>query len=403
MVNRSIKKILKKRHFWRTINFNQLSEIYVTQLLRSFATGMVGIFVPIYLYKIGYLIPQICFMFLIWFAIRPVWAYCSARIIARLGPKHGMAIGVMGQVVYLFFVLTIETMHWPLWWLGVIGSFCYGIYMMAFFIDFSKIKHTEHGGKELGFLQIFERAGAVMGPLIGGLLATFVNPKFTIVLAIIILCGSLIPLFMSAEPTKIHQIITIKGFPWRRHRRDMFVNGAFALENVVSLNIWPLFLGAFVIIANTYAVLGTLTAISTFLSFFVIYTIGRLIDKSRGKVLLDTGAYSNAVLHLFRPFVSSISQAFAVNLANEPITAMYRMPFLKGFFDASDSVPGYRITYFMIADFFVAGANVIFWALLFMISININGKFALQVSFVIAAIMSIVVTRQRFTALTRRV
>jgi MFS family permease len=271
--------------------------------------------------------------------------------------------------------------------------------MMAFQVDFSKIKHTEHSGKEISFLQMFERIGAVLGPLIGGILATVFNPRYTIILAIIILLGSLVPIFMSKEPTRINQKITIQGFPWRRHQRDFIVSSAFILENVVSVTIWPLFLGVFVITTNVYAVLGILTAVSTAVALVTILAIGKLIDKQYGKRLLNIGAYINAAVHLLRLFVSSALQAFGISLINEPVTAMYRMPFMKGRFDASDSVPGYRIVYFMLVEWVNAVGNVIFWAIVIAMLAVWPDKLALQATFVIGAILSICITRQRFTAL----
>ncbi|MFO0882140.1 MAG: hypothetical protein U0491_01705 [Candidatus Saccharimonadales bacterium] len=394
-----VKQIIKRRHFWRTVGFDELSELYATQLLRSLSISLVGLFVPIYLYKSGFSIAAICGMFFVWTLIRPLWSWLGAKLIGWYGPKHTMAIAVFVQIAYLTLILTINELHWPLWLVGVVGSFCYGVYLMAFEVDFSKIKHSEHGGKELGYMQMFERLGAVLGPVVGGLIATFIDPRFTIAIAIFVLCASLVPIFLSAEPVRQHQVVIVKGFPWRRHRRDIFVSSAFALENVVSITVWPLFLGVFVITANTYAALGLLTAISTAVAFLAIFAIGKLIDDNHGKLLLNIGAYANAVLHIARIFVVTPIQALFVNLINEPLTAMYRMPFLKGRYDAADSVPGYRITYFMLIDMFLTVGNVIFWGTMMVIATTISDKTALQFAFVMGAFLSILITKQKFAAL----
>ena len=393
-------RYLKRRHYWRVVGFDELSEIYATQLLRSLAISLVGIFVPVYLYKIGYSISDISILFICWAVARLfLWAYLSAKIVARFGPKHSMAIAVAIQIVYLSLVLSVQSMNWPLWLIGVVGSWAYGLYLMAFEVDFSKIKHTEHGGKEIGYLQIFERFGAVIGPLLGGLIAGFFDPRYTIAIAIIVLCGSLIPLFLTEEPTRKNQQLRTKGFPFRRHIRDFSVSSAFVVENNISITIWPLFLGAFVLLSNTYQALGILVATSTVTSFLTVYIIGKLIDNNRGRLLLNTGGIANAVVHLFRPFVANIGQAFAVNLINEPITSMYKMPFLKGKYDASDHVPGYRIVYYMITEMCSAVFNIIFWVILYITSTTFNDKIALQATFIIGAIMSIILTFQKYQAL----
>lgn len=399
MVEKLIKKIIVRRHFWRTVGFDELSEIYTSQLLRSLAASLVGIFVPIYLYKIGYSLVAISAMFLVWFIVRPFWMYVSAKIIARYGPKHAIAASVILQIIYLCLILTIQSQQYPLWIIGVVGSLSYGLYLMAFQVDFSKIKHTEHGGKELGILSIFERIGAVLGPLIGGLIATYFDPRYTIALAIAVLAGSLVPIFMTDEPTRKHQAITLKGFPWRRYKRDFMVGTAFMLENVISLTVWPLFIGVFVLTTNTYAALGTIAAISTATALIAVVIIGKLIDEQQGRRLLNTGAWLNAGIHMLRPFVVTPLQVLGISIINEPVTAMYRMPFMKGKFDASDSVPGYRIVYFAITESISSFANVIFWSGLTALLILGPDKLAFQVAFVVGAILSLCITKQRFSAL----
>lgn len=399
MLQKIVSKLFKKHHFWRKNGFNELTEIYASQFLRSLAASLVGIFVPIFLYKSGFSVLAICVMFVAWFLSRFLWAYLSAKIIGLLGPKHGIALSVVLQIIYLTFVLTVSNLHWPLWLLGCIGSFAYCLFLMSFNVDFSKVKHTIHGGKELSFVSICERVGAIGGPIIGGLVASYYSPNYTIMLAIVVLFLSLIPIFMSAEPTKTRQKISLKGFPFQRHKRDFFVGAAFQLENVISINIWPLFLGIFVLVTNTYTYLGILASISTLVGIFVVYLIGHLIDDSKGRILLNIGATANAIIHILRPFVSTVGQAFGINIANEPVTAMYRLPFLKGVFDASDDVPGYRIAYYMVFEWYAAAINVIFWVFMCVACIMLTDYRALQLAFVIAAMMSLLITKQRFAAL----
>jgi hypothetical protein len=204
---------------------------------------------------------------------------------------------------------------------------------------------------------------------------------------------------MSPEPTRTKQEIVLKGFPMRRHKRDFLVGAVFTLENVISLNIWPLFLGVFILLTNTYISIGILASVSTAVAISTIYIIGKLIDKSQGRKLLNIGAIGNAILHTLRPFVTTFTQAFGINLLNVPLTSMYRMPFMKGLYDASDSVPGYRIVYFLYYEWYTAIANIIFWSYLFLISYYFGDFRALQSAFIVGAVLSLLITKQKFAAL----
>lgn len=399
MIQKIINRILRPHHYWRTVSFDDLSELYVTQFLRSLSLNLIGIFVPVYLYKLGYAISAIIFFYLVWFLVRPFSVYPMTRLIGFLGPKHVMVMSVVMQIVYLSLVITIESMVWPLWLLSIFGSLSYGLYRMAFDIDFSKVKHRDHGGKEIGYMQIFERLGGIAGPIIGGLLAGYLDPRYTFAMAIVVLIGSLVPLLATAEPIKQRKYVMIKGFPLKRYRRNILASGAYQIQELTTATIWPLFLGAFILVTNTYQILGLLTAIGTILAMVSAYTIGKLVDNNKSKILFNTGAHINTAILLTQVFIATPLGAFIINIFRETLAAMYRIPFMKGRFDDADSAVGYRIVYFMYIEYVIAIFNIILWSLLYIISIQLSGKIALQTSFVIAAIMSLIMTKQRFTAL----
>lgn len=400
MVEKVIKKIFERRHFWRTIGFDELSELYASEFLRNLSMSVIGIFVPIYLYKLGFNLQAIFAMQVIWAASRPIFLYIAAKSVAIFGPKHTMALGTLVQILYLSVLISIETAHWPLALLAVLGSLSYALYNIAIQVDFSKVKHTEHGGKELSFITICERVGSALGPLAGGLIASFINPQATIFVAIIFMIVSLLPLFLSAEPTRTKQKIVLRGFPWRRHKWDFVSATFFGVENVVSIVIWPLFIALTLFKTNTYASIGLLVSVSTGTALLAIFFIGRLIDNHKGGLLLRVGAISNSVVHLVRPFVSGPLQAIFVSFVNEPMTASYRMPYTKGLYDAADSVVGYRIVYLTLVDAFRMFGLFVFWLSAYIASFFVSSEVAiLQAAFFVAAISSLGILTQRFPAL----
>lgn len=399
MLQKIIDRILRPRHYWRSIDFDELSEIYASMFLRSLALSIIAVFVPIYLYKIGFSLTSIFAMYTIWFIARIFVDLVIVKMIGAFGPKHTIAFATVLHIVYLAMLMTIQDLHWPLALIALVGTFAASAFVIAFEVDFSKIKHTEHGGKELGYVQIFERVGAVCGPLIGGMVASFIEPRYTIALAIVILCGSLVPIFMSAEPTHIHKRIVYRGFPYRRHVYDFISSAAFSTENTITIIAWPIFISVVFLTTNTFAKLGILTSISTAVALLAIYAIGKLVDKRRGGLLLKIGTISNALMHVLRAFATSVGQVLGINIVNEPVTVAYRLPYLKGRFDVADQVVGYRALYFMINDIFAAIGNTILWGFMWIASIVINPIWSLKVSFIFAAVFSLLIMTQRFPAL----
>lgn len=401
MIKRLITLFLKRRHFWRYASFDELSELYTNALLRSLANSLIGIFVPVFLYRLGYSLQTIFGMYVFWFAVRPVLDVLNAFIVGRIGPKHSLALASLLNIGYLALLLSLQSLHWPLLFVAFFGSWATGLHLQSFHTDFSKVKHSEHGGKELSYIAVLERIGGVIGPLVGGVIATVYDPRYTIAAAIFLQIVALIPLFMSAEPVVTKQHITFKGMAWRRHIPDYVSTVPLSVENFISAIIWPLFLTAVVLGSAVFAKLGIIVAAGTGLTILAAQLIGRLIDDSKGGLLLRVGTVVNAAIHCVRPFITSFPAAIGINIANDPVTAAYQMPYMKGFYDAADSLPGYRIAY--IASIQVVGdiAKTLLCLGLWLATNYTDPVTVIKVGFFVAALASLGIMTERFPALRR--
>lgn len=400
MIQRIITQLFERRHYWRTISFDELSELYTSIFLRSMALNIIGIFVPIYLYRLGYSLTSLCLMFVMWFLARPLLAYAAAQAVAWFGPKHTMALGITSHIVFLSLLLSMETMQWPLFLLAITGSFATSSYVLAYEVDFSKVKHRDHGGKELSYVHMFTKAGSILGPLCGGLLATLTHPRYTIVAAIFAMFGSLVPIFLSAEPVKTRQRLLLRGFPWRRHKYDFVSGFCMASDAAASLVVWPLFLAIAIYDGSSaFAAVGALSALGMVVALITIRLIGRLIDDHQGGLLLRVGIVLNSAVHIVRACVTLPVQTVPVSMINEPITSMFTMPYLKGVYDAADSVPGYRVTYLALMQTVQSMGMLLFWSILTVISLIISAEMTLRTGFMLAALLTIGTMLQRFVAL----
>lgn len=401
MIPKFIHKFLRPRHPWRDIKFDELAEIYTSMSIRSFGFGIIGIFVPIYLYFNSYTLQDIFLFYFLFFLFRLPISYVAAFVVGRVGPKHSIAISTILLCVFLAQLLTIDMFDWPLAILALSFSITNGLFFIAYNTDFSKIKDTNHGGKELSWLYIFERIGAALGPLIGGILASLIAPELTITVAIIALLASLIPLFMTNEPVRINQKITFKKFRWKRHIRDYVSLSAYGIDTIASLTLWPLFIGVVIFTEETYAKIGIITGVSLGISVFSALMFGKFVDNKKGYYLLRFGAIINTIGLLLRSFTTSSGGAVAISILNEPISLAYKIPLVKGFYDAADSEEGYRIVYLTIEEMSAAVAKGLFFAGLFVACYFVEPLHVLQYSFIIAGILSLGMLVQRFPALKR--
>lgn len=406
MLNKIVTKIFRPKHPWRQVKFDELSEIYVSMLFRGLAISMTGLFVPIYMLKLGYGIDSIIYVVAIFFTARfIIFDILSAYTTARFGPKHTMLVGYILLACNTALFLAINTIDLPLWIIGSIWGGSASFFFIPFHVDFSKVKHSKNGGKELSYVHAMEKVGAVLGPIIGGVIATVFGAQYLFLIATILIIIGLVPLFMTSEPVKTRQHISFYGLPFNRLKRDYFSIGALGVENTMSMFLWPLFIGLFVFLDDTvYAKVGTITTISIIASIFAVYTIGKTIDNRKGRYLLRANATANAALNILKPFALSFSPALMVAVLNDVITPGYRMPYQKGFYDAADDLPGYRIAYISSMEWFSSVCKSTVWWLLFLMTPIFSEYFVLSTGFVIAAIASMLIMTERFKALnpTRR-
>lgn len=390
------------RHHFRHMTFDELGELYASMMLRSLAMSMAGIFIPIYLYQQGYAIWEIFVFYSAVYATQFIFTVPIARLTARIGPKHTILISYFFQIATMVGLIYIN--DFPLIQLIAI---LFGISNIAFFtafhVDFSKVKHSSHGGRELGWLYTMERIGAVLGPLIGGLLAFIFAPEYTFGVSIAILLFASVPLLLTKEPTKTHQKLNFSKLKLSGVRPDVASYSFFVVEIAVSMIVWPLFIGVVVFRDNPYIQIGSIVSLSILVAIGLARMIGKIVDNRRGRSLLRLSVLVNSLIHVVRPFTSGYVMALGINLVNEGVTAGYRMPYFKGMYDAADDHPGSRIVYIAVMELFANLSRAAFFIFAATCAYFVASEhLVFGILFFVGAISSLLIMLERFPALKPR-
>lgn len=393
-------RVLKRHHYWREIGYDELSELYISMMFRSFALSIIGIFIPLYLLNLGYPVIEIAMIFAWHFTFRIGGDYVAGRTIAAIGPKHTIFISYIIQIVMLGMFLTLPQFHWPLWLLGGVWGFSNSLFWLAYHVDFSKIKHTEHGGKEQGMITIVDRIGYTAGPVIGGVLATFFGPQFAFLVSTIILFLGLLPLMSTAEPVRTHRKLDFSPFTFKKIWPDFGTFAATCVNDLSSTFYWPLFMSLFVLGGFVYVELGLIATVGTLVSIGAARVIGQMTDRHHGRALFQTGQLGMSAIQLIRPFINTVRYALGLGVLYELLAVARNLPFFKGLYDDADQWPGHRTEFILLLEL---GASVIRAALCWMTVLFLeymNVHLALSLPFLIAAAAcGIGVLTERFRAL----
>ncbi len=348
-----ISRIFRRRHYWRFASFDEVAELYTSRLLTTFAMNIVNLFAAVYLYKLGYSVLFIVMMYGVLYLAKVPLSYFAARYVAYFGPKHGIFIAALIRIPSLIAFMFVPTYGLPAVLIfAALQQVSSVLYDLSYLVDFSKVKHILHAGKEIGTMMIVDKIARIVSPLVGGVIASLYSPQATILVACVIFIVSAWPLFRTVEPTKTRNRLHFEGFPWRLTRSSLFSESVVGFDFVASGMAWTLFLTLFVFESlgnDTYAALGGLVSLGVFVSVLTAWTFGRIVDRRQGGILLVFGTIGNVVTHLFRPFVGSVPGVMAVNIANETATSAYAIPFTRVIFDDADT-SGFRISYMMFVE-----------------------------------------------------
>ncbi len=401
MIQTIIHRLLRRRHFWRYATFDEVAELYASRVMRLLAQYMINMFVAVYLYQAGYSLVLITSYYVISFAFRSMVVPFAARFIAKFGPKHGILAGNLLYIPALL-VFPLEPV------VGVPAVIIFGFFQslslvtfdLGYMVDFSKVKHVEHAGKEIGYMQIFERLTASLSPLIGGAVAFFIAPQATMILSAILFTAASVPLFRTKEQVRLNQKLEFKRFPWKDTWRTIRAETAIGADINASNFVWVLFLTVTVFATssnNIYLTLGVFASITVVTSFFSAYAFGRIIDWRHGGDLLKVASIANSLTHVFRAFVTAAPGVAAVNITNEVTTTGYSMAYLRGIFDTADRATGHRIVYLMfvlVAMNFGACMSALLLTLLLLVLPNQTNAF--QLFFAITAAYVLLLMTARF-------
>lgn len=388
MLKNIIHIVFRKHHYWRSASFGEVAELYLSRTLTIFAINIASVLVPVYLYNIGYSLITIGCMYLTLFTLRLLLVRVTMKLIARFGPKHMIFWANILRIPPLIALLFVEQYGLPMLAIYVtFMAFGPSIYETSYNIDFSKVKHGEHAGKELGVMQMLEKFAKSLSPLVGGILATTVAPQATIGLAALLFVLSGIPLFKTPEPIK-----TNKSFSFKKPLRRIELTGGIARAAIsfgwmTSLVAWSLFMTIFIFNdqnESIYAIIGALASFSVLVSMFSAWTFGRITDKHSGGSLLQSSVIATSLSHVARPFISTPIGVIALNSINETCVTGYTIAGTRAMFASADE-SGDRLFYFSIIEIGAALGAIIATAAFTLLILFTGDKMGITLFFFVAA------------------
>ncbi len=313
-------------HYFALHPSQEVKEMFEATAMRSLAVSMVGVFEPIYLYTIGFSVPQILLFYIAVYAGFLVVMPLGGRICRKHGYEHTM---LFSSPFLILFYLSLFAIPYSAAFIAiaVVSTIVHRVlYWPGYHANFATWMTDKESGKEVSNRFAVTALASALAPVIGSaVIVSFGFGALFIVVAALILLSNL-PLLRTPEmfmPKKFSYTGAVRRFV-KRFGSARFLT-YFALgENFISLAVWPVFI---VIMIPSLLTVGFVVSLARIVNVMVTLYVGRLTDEdSKGKILAS-GTVFTVGSWLIRPFVTGPLGVFLTDSYYKVARNMVIVPF----------------------------------------------------------------------------
>ncbi len=189
-------QVLTLPHWRYPAKLPGLTGLYLNSVFRSLATGLIGVFIPVFVYKITGGWPGLFSFFLTRELVLILTTIPIAVSIKKLGPDRLIALGVLTLFLCLIFLIQSEANPAFLKWAAVFLGITIPLHWLPYHLAFSWESSRRFLSSQVANQAIISKLATAAAPLIGGIIATKLGFSGLYLTAGAILLLSIIPVFM---------------------------------------------------------------------------------------------------------------------------------------------------------------------------------------------------------------
>lgn len=340
--------------FHPKVKLSEHAALYLTNTLRTTALGLIGIFLPIYIFSLAdtYLIftgnelinnfTWVLSYYLLSSFGALIFIFAFSRMLFR---KLHLNIAIFLSLI----ILAIEVGIWILaannlyliWIAGLLGGFRKVFYWIPYHIFFEKnfSKNTIHFGKSTAKRQFLVRVVAGITPAIGGIVVATLGFKvlFSFSIGLLLLAG--LPVVFMVKDWKHNDHRPIEVFKKivlnKKYKMISLAHFGQGLEVLIMTSFWPLFL--FFILAN-FEKIGFLNSISYVAAALATLLVGKIIDKKGPKLTYALGVIVNSVLYVFKVYIKTPLSAYIMDIVDRTNSPLYGVPSMSVAYEKAEKI-----------------------------------------------------------------
>ena len=317
-----------------------LTSLYLTTSILFFGLGMVGIFIPVYIFRLtgNFLYLPAFYAFVSVCALGSI--LFGTALLSRLGFRRAVFLSSIFRVLNLAFLLLAARYGFNLIF---IAAFFEGLTVPTFWVTYHAI-FTRSGqdgtyGREVAGMGVFVSTVSALAPLLGGLVVSLFGFPALYGLGMAVILLAVLPILRVRDDLGLRAVgakeILRETFSpgWRRFRRGFL---GIQMEGAVAAMVWPLYLFG---VLQSFTGLGALASVFTVVGVTMMVVAGRRVDSAGPRQSFLMGAYFLVPFWILVGFFSNGLALIALNAYRGILSPFFGIGAESFFYSAARADP----------------------------------------------------------------
>lgn len=360
--------------------------LYTSKTFIRVAVGLLGIFVPIFLYEsLDKNFTYVAIYYLAGFFLYAITVAFGAQFFNKFGFRRALQLGsVWGALFFTIFYFINESNLYLMLGLSLIVITLFrNFHWLPYHVDFAKFSDSENRSRQVSLLEATANIVGVVTPIAAGFIIYKFGFGFLFLVAIFLYLASLIPLI--TIPRTREKFVWGYWETWRKvfskeFRKKSLAFAADGAEMTVSVVVWPIFI--FELLKGNYIEVGAISSLVIGVTVVLQLVAGKYIDKKFTKEkVMKYGTILYAFGWIFKIFIATAFQIFIVDFYHRVAGIFAKTPYMTLTYDLAADEGHYVDEFTVLHEVAINGGKVIMMVLVIVIAAN----FSLTWTFVLAA------------------
>ncbi|MBS3126861.1 MFS transporter [Candidatus Woesearchaeota archaeon] len=303
--------IPRHEFWWRFLPKRELTQVYLSGALRSFAISMIGLFIPLYLYtEQGFSLQQTLLFFVFYAVIFAIATPVAAKFVARYGPKHAILVSVPVYLLFFGLLYALYFISVPLYIIAAMLGVSQAFYWLGLHLVFHHASDRKHRGEEVGIQKSSSIVAGMFGPIIGGVSIATVGFDLVFIIAGFFLLLSAVVLLQSDEEHVSYRF-SVRSVLNKEHWRNSLFFVSSGTQVIASGVIWPLFI---FFILGSYVALGLVGSLISGISALLLWLAGKYSDHRGKRRIIRWTIGFESISWFLKAFTTTVPHVFGVTI-----------------------------------------------------------------------------------------